>query len=150
MKHSLIFFILIFIHLFLYAQIPKATDYGVRHMMFSFESLPVDILIQSKSGEEKHKKPLLFFCQGSLPQPLLKYDEQGLYGIFPFNPEVPFEKLPLNDYWQTCCSADLFNQSTGLTILLRRQFGSISERLRYKKFTRLLCAKKYSSDSISE
>lgn len=88
MKHSLIFFILIFIHPYLFAQIPKAADYGVRHMIFSFESLPVDILIQSKSGEEMRKKPLFFFCQGSLPQPLLKYDEHGLCGIFPFNPEV--------------------------------------------------------------
>jgi hypothetical protein len=64
MKHSLIFFILIFIHPYLYAQIPKAADYGVRHMIFSFESLPVDILIQSKSGEEMRKKPLFFFVRG--------------------------------------------------------------------------------------
>jgi len=47
----------------------------------------VDILIKSKKGEEQKAKPLFLFCQGSLPQPLIKFDEQGVYGVFPFNPD---------------------------------------------------------------
>lgn len=43
----------------------------------------VDILIKSKKGEEQIKKPLLLFCQGSLPIPLIiKYDENGKKGIY--------------------------------------------------------------------
>jgi hypothetical protein len=54
---------------------------------------PVDIIVISKPGEEKIPKPILLFCQGSLPQPVVKYDETGLYGILPFD-KTAF----LNDY----------------------------------------------------
>ena len=55
----------------------------------------VDILIKSKKGEENVKKPLFFFCQGSLPVPLIKYDEYGAYGTFPFIPDNLSEKYHL-------------------------------------------------------
>ncbi len=32
-------------------------------------------------------KPLFFWCQGSLPQPVIKYDEKGMFGTFPFDPK---------------------------------------------------------------
>ena len=52
----------------------------------------VDILIKSKKGEELRPKPLLLFCQGSLPIPLLvKYNEngkQGVYNVFVFLKQI--------------------------------------------------------------
>jgi dienelactone hydrolase len=51
----------------------------------------VDILVKSKQGEEEKIKPLLLFCQGSLPIPLIiKYDrdgKKGTYQMFVFDPD---------------------------------------------------------------
>ena len=63
----------------------KPEDFGYKHLTFTYKKLTVDVLIQSKKGEESTQKPLFFWCQGSMPQPLLKYDETGLYGTFPFD-----------------------------------------------------------------
>lgn len=60
-------------------------DFGYKHIRLVYKKTKVDVLIQSKKGEENIKKPLFLFCQGSMPQPLLKYDETGLYGTFPFD-----------------------------------------------------------------
>ncbi|MDR2840132.1 MAG: hypothetical protein LBV75_02545, partial [Paludibacter sp.] len=70
-----------------FGQTKTAEEYGFIHLQFDYKSDKVDILIKSKAGEEHKKKPLFFFCQGSLPQPLIKYDENGVYGLFPFNPD---------------------------------------------------------------
>jgi dienelactone hydrolase len=52
----------------------------------SYKGNPVDILIKSAKGEEQKQKPLFFFCQGSLPVPLiLLYDLNKAFGTFPFN-----------------------------------------------------------------
>lgn len=64
-----------------------AADYGFTHLTFDYKTDKVDLLIKSKKGEEKVPKPLFFFCQGSLPQPLIKYEAAGAYGVFPFNPD---------------------------------------------------------------
>lgn len=64
-------------------------DFGYRQMSFKFQDDKVDLIVISKKGEEKIAKPLFFFCQGSLPRPVVIYDEKGLYGILPFN-ETPF------------------------------------------------------------
>jgi dienelactone hydrolase len=40
--------------------------------------------IRSKKGEEQKKKPVFLFCQGSLPQPLIKYEGEHAYSVFPF------------------------------------------------------------------
>lgn len=65
--------------------------HGYRHFQIAFQSSTVDILIASKKGEEDKKKPLLLFCQGSLPIPLIiKYRMNGVEQIFPvfvFNPD---------------------------------------------------------------
>ena len=63
----------------------KPEDFGYRHLTFTYKKLTVDVLIQSKEREENIQKPLFFWCQGSMAQPLLKYDETGLYGTFPFD-----------------------------------------------------------------
>jgi dienelactone hydrolase len=74
-----------------YGQNKRAEDYGFRHLKTTYKGDTVDILIKSKKGEELKRKPLLLFCQGSLPIPLIiKYDEngkQGIYHVFVFNPD---------------------------------------------------------------
>ncbi len=77
-------FFLILISLETFGQ-KKPEDFGYRHMNFEYKNTIVDVLIQSKKGEENIKKPLFFFCQGSMPQPLLKYKNNVLYGTFPFD-----------------------------------------------------------------
>ena len=62
-------------------------DLGYRHIVYQYKTDKVDILIKSKKGEENIKKPLFFFCQGSLPIPLVISDEKGIYGVYPFNPD---------------------------------------------------------------
>ncbi len=74
----------------LYAHAQKIPeDFGYRHLKFKYQNDPVDVIVISKAGEERTAKPLFFFCQGSLPQPVVKYDEKGLYGTLPFD-ETPF------------------------------------------------------------
>lgn len=64
-------------------KIPE--DFGYRHIKMKYLDDPVDIIVISKPGEEKIAKPIFLFCQGSLPQPVVKYDETGLYGTLPFD-----------------------------------------------------------------
>jgi dienelactone hydrolase len=71
--------------LFASAQRNTPEDFGFRHLQFPFEDDMVNVLIKSRKGDEQVPKPLFFFCQGSLPVPLIIYDEQGTYGTFPFN-----------------------------------------------------------------
>jgi len=81
----------IFFRISLFGQDKRSEDYGFRHLHTTYKSDPVDILIKSKEGEEKIKKPLFLFCQGSLPVPLIiKYDKNGktgIYHVFVFNPD---------------------------------------------------------------
>lgn len=70
-------------------------DYGFTHLTFNYKGDKVDILIKSKKGEENQKKPLFFYCQGSMPQPLIKYDEGGVYGVFSFKTDSLAEKYHL-------------------------------------------------------
>lgn len=86
MKASL-FLLLFLLSTRLPAQNKRPEDYGFRHLQTIYRGDTVDILIKSRVGEEQKVKPIFLFCQGSLPQPLIKYDEQGLYGVFPFNPD---------------------------------------------------------------
>ncbi len=62
-------------------------DFGYQHLKFEYKKQLVDVIIQSKKGDEHKQKPIFFWCQGSLPQPTIKYDEKGMYGTFPFNPD---------------------------------------------------------------
>ncbi|MBL7998422.1 MAG: hypothetical protein JNL32_07280 [Candidatus Kapabacteria bacterium] len=66
------------------AQGKKPEDFGFKHLRMVFKGDTADILLKSRKGEEHLRKPLFLFCQGSMPQPLIKYDNQGLYGVFPF------------------------------------------------------------------
>lgn len=79
--------LLLIFSIFLYGQ--STEEFGFRHLQTIYKGDTVDILIKSKKGEEHIKKPLLLFCQGSLPIPLIiKYDEngnKGIYNVFVFN-----------------------------------------------------------------
>lgn len=71
----------------LFGQNKTPQDFGFRHIVFKYKTDNVDILIKSKTGEEDISKPIFFFCQGSLPLPLIKYHGNDSYGVFPFNPD---------------------------------------------------------------
>ena len=79
--------LLLFYSIFLFGQ--ETDEFGFRHLQSLYKGDTVDILIKSKKGEEQIKKPLLLFCQGSLPIPLIiKYNEngkKGIYNVFVFN-----------------------------------------------------------------
>ncbi|MGL1889528.1 MAG: hypothetical protein OCD76_23640 [Reichenbachiella sp.] len=66
------------------SQSKQASEFGFRYIKMSFQSDPVDILVKSKSGEEEIKKPIFLFCEGSLPQPLIKTDGETTFGVYPF------------------------------------------------------------------
>ena len=87
MKKLLTLVISIILTLTVFGQTKTAKDYGYTHLIYKFKNDKVDILVKSKKGEENIQKPLFFFCQGSLPKPLIKVDEHSVYGVFPFNPD---------------------------------------------------------------
>ncbi|MBY0479600.1 MAG: hypothetical protein K2Q24_18265 [Chitinophagaceae bacterium] len=90
MRHimkTLIVIASLLISISIFGQNKRPEDFGFSHLQVIYKGDTVDILIKSKKGEEQKPKPLFLFCQGSLPQPLIKYDEQGMYGVFPFNPD---------------------------------------------------------------
>ncbi len=95
MKHTCALLLLLFFSSQTTAQTRSAKDWGCTHLTYSYKGDPVDILICSKSGEEKVKKPLFLFAQGSLPRPLLKYSEAGDYPVFPFDTKEMTEKYHL-------------------------------------------------------
>ncbi|MCC6288008.1 MAG: alpha/beta hydrolase [Chitinophagaceae bacterium] len=72
----------------LFGQKTDSVLYGFRHLKIVYKGDPVDILIKSRAGEEQTKKPLFFFCQGSLPIPLMiryyKDNKTTIYNVFPF------------------------------------------------------------------
>lgn len=68
-------------------QSKRPEDFGFRHYQILYKGEAVDILIKSKQGDENISKPLFFYCQGSLPQPLIKTDGEKTYGVFSFKPD---------------------------------------------------------------
>lgn len=78
-----------------FGQTKVPEDFGFRHIVVKYKTDNVDILIKSKKGEENVPKPLFFFCQGSLPKPLIKYHEKDIYGVFPFNTDSLSQKYHL-------------------------------------------------------
>jgi len=60
-------------------------ELGYRHFRLNLGKDTVDVLVASAEGAANDPKPLFLFCQGSLPIPLIVYDDQGTAGIFPFD-----------------------------------------------------------------
>lgn len=73
----------------------KPEDFGFRHFRIDYREEPVDILIKSRKGDEETSKPLFFYCQGSLPQPLIKTDGNKVFGTFSFQPDSLLKKYHL-------------------------------------------------------
>ena len=85
MKYLLLFISLISVE---YSTAQKITveNLGLRHLQTSFQNSQVDILVESKKGEELKPKPIFLFVQGSLPRPLIIInDSTHNYPVFPFN-----------------------------------------------------------------
>lgn len=80
--------IFVFLSVNLSGQSKNPEDYGFRHLQILYKCDTVEVLVKSKAGEENKVKPLFLFCQGSLPKPLIIYDDKGVYGVFPFNPDI--------------------------------------------------------------
>lgn len=78
-----------------FGQNKTPQEFGYRHIVLKFKTDNVDILIKSNKGEENVQKPLFFFCQGSLPQPLIKYHADNVYGVFPFEADSLSKKYHL-------------------------------------------------------
>ena len=79
-------FILLLVFCNAYSQ-KKPEDFGYRLIEMPYKDEQVKILVRSKPGDENKPKPLFFFCQGSMAQPILKYDHRGLWGVVPFDEE---------------------------------------------------------------
>lgn len=78
-----------------FGQTKTTEEFGYKHVVIKYKNDNVDILIKSKKGEENIQKPLFFFCQGSLPQPLIKYHADKVYDVFPFNVDSLSKKYHL-------------------------------------------------------
>ncbi len=71
---------------------PRSLEaFGYRRLVVMFGRDSVQVLLLSKPGEEKLKKPLLLWEQGSIHTPLVLYDERGAYPAFPFHPKKVLE-----------------------------------------------------------
>ena len=77
------------------AALRTPESFGYRHLRVRCGRDTVDVLVQSKKGEEQLRKPLLLWEQGSLPMPLIMYDERGDFPLFPFRPKKGLESCHL-------------------------------------------------------
>ena len=67
-----------------FGQSVKLEEYGLRHFQITFRKDTVDILVQSKKGEEKKIKPIILIEKGSLPVPLILHQGGKPGSIMPF------------------------------------------------------------------
>ena len=93
--NKIIIILLLLLTTFAFGQNKTPQEFGYRHIVLKFKTDNVDILIKSNKGEENVQKPLFFFCQGSLPQPLIKYHADNVYGVFPFEADSLSKKYHL-------------------------------------------------------
>ncbi len=70
-------------------------DFGYKELTYQYNNEQVKVLVRSKPGDENIKKPVMLYCQGSLPQPVLKYDHRGLYGVFPWGDDTFLDEYHL-------------------------------------------------------
>ena len=75
------------LHTFCFSQ-KTPEDFGYRHLTMVFKNDTVDFLTRSKKGEELIKKPILFFIQGSLAKPLIKYNDKTFFFPSPLEGNV--------------------------------------------------------------
>lgn len=94
-KYISIVSLLLILSICVFGQSKKAENFGFKHLNISFNKDSVDILIKYKSGDEMKSKPLFFFCQGSLPIPLIITEGKDVYPSFPFDTKIIIEKFHL-------------------------------------------------------
>lgn len=88
------FLIILFGTFYLHSEAqPDIQQLGCRHLQFKFKEIQTEVLVFSEKHKENEPRPIFFFCQGSLPIPLILYDDQGPYGTLPFSPEVLSQKF---------------------------------------------------------
>lgn len=68
----------------------KVRKLGFTSKQIIFKKDTIHFLILSDSFEIQKKKPLLIFCQGSQPIPVLVHDKYGVYPPLPFQPNKYF------------------------------------------------------------
>lgn len=78
-----------------FGQLNKVSDLGFKHSRVFFKGDSVDVLMLSKEGDENIAKPLFFFCQGSLPIPLIITAGKTTYPTYPFDTRKLCEKFHL-------------------------------------------------------
>lgn len=76
------------ISLRLSAQQSQVEQLGFRLFQMHYKGDTINILVKSKKGDEHKIKPVLFFCQGSLPKPLVITDGNAQYNVFPFSTDT--------------------------------------------------------------
>ena len=139
-----IFAILILFQPALLAQNKTPQDFGYNPIKTTFKNDLVEYLIISKNGEELKRKPLFFFCQGSQPQPIIKYDDEGMYRIF------PFETDSLLTYFHLVIAAKPSTQIIENVQNLKRNFQVLdSTEIPYKSYTDKNYLEYYSERNIS-
>ena len=84
-KLTYLFFIFLTISVF--SQQPN-----VKKDSIEYKNTVVKYVILSKRGEEKKRKPLFIFCQGSLARPLKILADDASYPFLPFSEEILLQK----------------------------------------------------------
>lgn len=83
-----VFFTIIFLSLLAIlpaqTQVEKIDSLGFHLHSIDHKNGKIEYLISKNRGEET-PKPVIIFCQGSLPKPLIISTPQGTAGVFPFN-----------------------------------------------------------------
>lgn len=75
---------------------PTVSDFGYTFHQIEYNNTKVEFIVKSKKGEEMVKKPILLFIQGSLPKPLIKYNDSGThFSPFPFRDSILTDKFHL-------------------------------------------------------
>lgn len=96
MSSKTILFALLLLQTIGVSQTEIFSKLNVNYFQFNFNNTKVDVLVKSKKGEENLKKPLLVFCQGSMPVPLILKDSTTHFLIgFPFNTDSLTKKFHL-------------------------------------------------------
>ena len=78
-----------------FGQLAGQQDWEFEHIRLNYKQDSIDVLMVSKKGQELDAKPLLFFCQGSLPVPLIITEGGTTYPPFPFDTRKLCERYHL-------------------------------------------------------
>ncbi|WP_294243157.1 prolyl oligopeptidase family serine peptidase [uncultured Chryseobacterium sp.] len=65
---------------------------NVKKLKINYKNTVANCIILSKQGDQEKKKPLLFFCQGSMARPLKIIADDASYPLLPFDSNILLEK----------------------------------------------------------